>query len=171
MCSLACKSELSLMSLYRHSKAMISDEIHFWKFVFSLIDVQIVSPLKGNKQNAVKHYFPTNNLLKLVLLCCRQQLIFIEHSEIIQTIFPKVQWQYIDFSKSQHKIWLIPISIHQLHLHKICLRPMVGKKAVKNIVYHFPNKINRNMLRVSLTEKMLTKRLTRVAIPNPDLHP
>ena len=28
-----------LMSLYRHSKAMISDEIHFWKFVFSLIDV------------------------------------------------------------------------------------------------------------------------------------
>ena len=41
----------------------------------------------------------------------------------------------------------------------------------KNIVYQFPNKIYRNMLRVSLTEKMLTKRLTRVAIPNPDLHP
>ena len=41
----------------------------------------------------------------------------------------------------------------------------------KNIVYHFPNKNYKNMLRVSLTKKMLTKRLTRVAIPNPDLHP
>ena len=50
------------------------------------------------------------------------------------------------------------------------IRPR-GDDDGKNIVYHFPNKINRNMLRVSLTEKMLKKRLTRVAIPNPDLHP
>ena len=41
----------------------------------------------------------------------------------------------------------------------------------KNIVYHFPNKIYQNMLRISLTKKMLMKRLTRVAIPNLDLHP
>ena len=32
----------------------------------------------------------------------------------------------------------------------------------KNIVYHFPNKICKNMLRVSLTRKMLMKRLTPV---------
>ena len=38
----------------------------------------------------------------------------------------------------------------------------MGIRNGKNIVYHFPNKIYRNMLRVSLTEKMLTKRLTRV---------
>ena len=37
--------------------------------------------------------------------------------------------------------------------------------------YSLPNKIYRNMSRVSLTEKMLTKRVACVAIPNPDLHP
>ena len=47
----------------------------------------------------------------------------------------------------------------------------MGGMGGKNIVYHFPNKIYKNMLRVSLTKKMLTKRLTRVAIPNPDLDP
>ena len=41
----------------------------------------------------------------------------------------------------------------------------------KNIVYHFPNKIYKNMLRVSLTKKMVMKRLTRVTIPNPDFLP
>ena len=44
---------------------------------------------------------------------------------------------------------------------------MIGK----NIVYHFPNKIFKNLLRIWLTRNLLVKPLTRVTIPIPDQPP
>ena len=41
----------------------------------------------------------------------------------------------------------------------------------KNIVYHFPNKIFKNLLRIWLTRNLLVKPLTRVTIPIPDQPP
>ena len=41
----------------------------------------------------------------------------------------------------------------------------------KNIVYHFPNKISKNLLRIWLTRNLLVKPLTRVTIPSPDQPP
>ena len=41
----------------------------------------------------------------------------------------------------------------------------------KNIVYQFPNKISKNLLRIWLTRNLLVKPLTRVTIPSPDQPP
>ena len=41
----------------------------------------------------------------------------------------------------------------------------------KNIVYHFPNKIFKNLFRIWLTRNLLVKPLTRVTIPIPDQPP
>ena len=46
-----------------------------------------------------------------------------------------------------------------------------GGKFGKNIVYHFPNKIFKNLLRIWLTRNLLVKPLTRVTIPIPDQPP
>ena len=41
----------------------------------------------------------------------------------------------------------------------------------KNIVYHFPNTISKNLLRIWLTRNLLVKPLTCVNIPSPDQPP
>ena len=45
------------------------------------------------------------------------------------------------------------------------------KRIGKNIVYHFPNKIFKKLLRIWLTRNLLVKPLTRVTIPIPDQPP
>ena len=81
----------------------------------------------------------------------------------------------IDRERFSNPIWQTSSS-PELNFNYFCIKVISklninSRNSGKNIVYHFPNKIYKNMLRVSLTKKMLMKRLTRVTIPNPDLHP
>ena len=53
----------------------------------------------------------------------------------------------------------------------LCLSLCIFEIFGKNIVYHFPNKISKNLLRIWLTRNLLVKPLTRVTIPSPDQPP